>query len=212
MRRAIVLTAVAALALVTPAAAAEHVRVPTGQLITKPATAINKRAVTLDSSGVVGATQMQFRDAGGQWTGWLPFARVHTWTLPGGDGRKTVEAQYQGADGSLLPLSVQIFLDRRRPNTVGYALEAKRTTRIALTYKVVDRKPSCGLAKVTIRVYRYGKPFTTFKKVTVPTNRKQRTRTFKCSWSKGWYTYKILATDIAGNRYERAGVGVLFVK
>lgn len=217
MSRVIVFGLAAAVFLLIPGAAlaATHpaAKAPSGTLATKPATATKRVTIRLDSSGVSGATQMQFRDAGGEWTAWLPFATAHSWRLSGVDGLKTIEAQYRGAEGEQpVLLSAQISLDRKRPKTVGYAHEAKRKTRIRLTYKVVDPKPSCGSAKVTIKVYRYGKRFTQFPTVTVPTNRRQKTRSFKCSWSKGWYTYKVLATDIAGNRYKTAGVGVLFVK
>jgi len=210
-RITIVMLAIVVVVLIAPAVASAAA--PAGTLSTKPATATRRAVITLDSSAVTGAAQMQFRDEAGAWSEWLPFAAQYAWRLPGTDGLKTVHAQYRGGDGSLSgELTAQVFLDRKRPKTVGYAHEARRKTRIALTYKVVDPKPSCGRAKVTIRVYRYGKLFTTFKRVVVPTNRKQKTRTFKCSWSRGWYTYKILATDIAGNRYKTAGVGVLFVK
>jgi len=214
-RITITMLAIVALVLVAPviAAAAAGPRAPAGTLATKPATTTRRAVITLDSSAVTGAAQMQFRDEGGAWGEWLPFAAQYQWTLPGTDGLKTVHAQYLGGDGSPSgELTAQVFLDRKRPKTIGYAHEARRKTRIALTYKVVDPKPSCGWARVIIRVYRYGKLFTTFKRVEVPTNRKQKTRTFKCSWSRGWYTYRILATDIAGNRYATAGVGVLFVK
>jgi len=72
-------------------------------------------AVTIDSA-VGGPTELRFRDAGQTWTLWEDYAASRPWTLPGGDGVKTVEAEYHNAAGTLAR-SDSITLDHVAPFT-----------------------------------------------------------------------------------------------
>lgn len=190
--------------------------VPSGTIGAAPA-ATNRLAVTLTSS-VVNATEMLVHLAGTEWpVTWSPFQTTVSFSLlPAGatrtnDGAKVIEAKYRNADGESVPVTTTVFLDRRRPATVGFSEEAVRGTLAKLEFKVTDPAPSCGTANVSLLVYRYGKYRTTFKLHGVQTNRKQY-KQFTCRWDKGWYTYKVKATDAAGNACKTPGVGVLFVK
>jgi hypothetical protein len=186
---------------------------PTGTLATVPAGATRKPAIVLDASGIAGATQMQFAGPDGVWTGWLPLVAQYPFTLPEPDGLKTINAQFlDGVDPTPYATSVQIYLDRKRPITVGFASEVRRGKVATLYFKIKDPKPSCRRANVRLAVYRFGKRRTTFKLGVLATNVKL-SKAFTCRWDKGWYTYEVLATDIAGNKHiAPPGVGVLFVK
>ncbi|RJQ53700.1 MAG: hypothetical protein C4521_07470, partial [Actinobacteria bacterium] len=72
-------------------------------------------AVTINSS-VADADQMRFRDSGGSWTGWESYSSSRAWTLPSGDGTKTIEAEYRDVAGNVLPLSDDIVLDTIPPS------------------------------------------------------------------------------------------------
>ena len=70
-------------------------------------------AVTIDNSitGATGATEMRFRNAGGSWSNWETYSVTKAWTLPAGDGDKSVFAEYRTFSGNALELSCSIVLD-----------------------------------------------------------------------------------------------------
>ena len=77
----------------------------------------NTTAVTIDSSvGDANPVQMRFRDSGGAWSSWEAYADTRYWTLPDGDGAKTVEAEYRDVAGNVLALSDDITLDTTAPS------------------------------------------------------------------------------------------------
>ena len=57
--------------------------------------------VTVDSSGVSGATEMRASTDHASWTAWRPFAAESLVALPGLPGSKTVYVQYRNAAGSI---------------------------------------------------------------------------------------------------------------
>jgi hypothetical protein len=82
------------------------------------AAATATRAVTVDA-GVAEATQMRVRNVaeGWGWSAWTDSLHQAPWTLPSGDGLKTVEAQYRNALGATEVLSDTILLDTTAPET-----------------------------------------------------------------------------------------------
>ncbi|MDZ4167988.1 MAG: cell wall-binding repeat-containing protein, partial [Coriobacteriia bacterium] len=70
-------------------------------------------SVTADSS-VIGASEMRF-DAGGGYGSWVPYAATHPLTLVGGDGTRSVTAQYRDAAGNVTSLTDSIVLDTVAP-------------------------------------------------------------------------------------------------
>lgn len=57
--------------------------------------------VKLDSSGVANATEMRFKHStDSTFSDWQTFATSTTWTLSGGDGLRTVNAEYRDAQGN----------------------------------------------------------------------------------------------------------------
>jgi hypothetical protein len=112
-----VCVALAALLLavaVTPAAAkpgsSGSMRVAAGAVFT------TTTAVTVDSA-ISGAVQMRFRDAGATWSAWEAYSSAKAWTLPQGDGLKTVDAQYRLGSGRAVSKSDSITLDTTAPAT-----------------------------------------------------------------------------------------------
>jgi uncharacterized membrane protein YhfC len=258
----------------------------------------NTTSVTIDSA-VTGATQMRFRDSGGTWSSWESYAASRSWTLPAGDGTKTIEAEYRDAVGHVLGLSDDIFLDTtaptttasgtdanwhktpvtvtlaasdsggsgmsgglaktqykldagawttgtkltvstngihtvsyrstdaagnvetaksftvridtRKPTTKAYAAAVKKGKTVKLAYKVLDAKPGCGQAAVTLKVYEGKKLKKTLKAGTHACNLKQ-TCSWRCTLAKGKYTLRVYATDIAGNVQSKVGSARLTVK
>jgi hypothetical protein len=64
---------------------------------------------------VSGATSMRFRDQGGAWSAWIPYAQSFVWGLPAGDGAKAVGAGFRDDAGNVLALSDGVVLDTQRP-------------------------------------------------------------------------------------------------
>jgi len=69
---------------------------------------------SLDSTVTNGA-EMRFRDAGGTWSDWESYNGQKAWTLPAGEGSKTVEAEYRDRLGRTLALSDSITVDTQGP-------------------------------------------------------------------------------------------------
>jgi hypothetical protein len=89
---------------------------PSGSVILGAgASATANRFVSVDSL-VAEATQMRLRDADGGWRAWRCFAHTTCWTLPSGDGSKTVQVQYRNSVADVT-LSAAILLDTAAPTT-----------------------------------------------------------------------------------------------
>jgi hypothetical protein len=73
------------------------------------------RDVTVDST-VAEAKDMRIRDAGGTWAEWTALDRAAAWTLPAGDGEKTVEVQFRSPAGSSEVVSDSIVLHAEGPS------------------------------------------------------------------------------------------------
>jgi hypothetical protein len=74
------------------------------------------RAVTI--GGVAEATQMRVRGSDGVWSAWTAYVPGSPWTLPTGDGLKTVVAQFRNVLGTTGTLSAAIALDTTPPVTI----------------------------------------------------------------------------------------------
>ena len=85
----------------------------------------------------------------------------------------------------------------------------KRNAKVKLPYKIVDVPGA--QAKVTIKIYK-GKAFK--KKLTVGTKAANAglTYLYTCKLPKGKYTWKVYATDLAGNTQAKPAVRTLTVK
>lgn len=141
---------------------------------------------TLDSA-VTNATQMRFRDAGGAWSTWQPYASSRSWTLPAGDGPKTVEAEYMDAGGNVYAASDSIGLDTIAPSTDDDADDSWHQ-RVTVTLSPSDGAGS-GVASTQYRVD--GGPWLPGTSVLL--------RTWKRGGNSGEHTVEYLSTDAAGN-------------
>jgi len=91
---------------------------PTGGfVINGDATYTNTVNVTLNNS-VTLATEMRFSNDGSNWNDWVGYAATLAWTLPGGDGTKTVYGEFKDAVGPVLTDNDAIILDTAAPGAV----------------------------------------------------------------------------------------------
>jgi diphthamide biosynthesis methyltransferase len=94
---------------------------PTGSiLIDGGATYATSTSVTLNlsaSDAGSGVDEMRFSDDGSTWSAWEPYATSKPWTLPAGDGSKTVYVQYRDLLGNIsVSYSNSILLDTTPPD------------------------------------------------------------------------------------------------
>ncbi|WP_167858967.1 beta strand repeat-containing protein [Paenibacillus cymbidii] len=90
---------------------------PTGSVsIAGGAAAVKTTAVNLTISGT-NAADMRFSADGSNWSGWESFAASKAYTLPSGDGLKTVYVQLRGSNGTIndAEISDTITLDTVAP-------------------------------------------------------------------------------------------------
>jgi hypothetical protein len=102
--------------------------------------------------------------------------------------------------------------DVKRPTTKAYPASVKKGRKAKLVFRVNDPEPSCGRATVTLKIYRRTKLKQTIEvKGTCLCNFK-KTYSWKCRLPKGVYTWKVFATDVAGNAQSKVGGAKLTVK
>jgi hypothetical protein len=87
-----------------------------GAALTTSHTVTLALAATDPGSPASGVTAMRFSNDGVSWSAFQPYAAAATWTLSGGDGTKTVYAQFRDGSGNLSPAaSDAISLDSTGP-------------------------------------------------------------------------------------------------
>jgi photosystem II stability/assembly factor-like uncharacterized protein len=174
----------------------------------------NGTPVTVDFSSTTMAgyqvDEMQFRLGDGPW---LPAAED-------GSGWKTTvtrngvtDVGYRGTDsaGNVEdPLSVTVRVDTKKPVPMALAkATVKKGRKATLRYRVNDVTPTCAVA-ISVRNAR-GKRVKQFKIAAAPTN-VNATLAFTCRLKKGTYTWKVAATDLAGNKQAKSASATLLVK
>ena len=81
-------------------------------------TAVTLTTSASDGSGGSGLAQMRFSSDNSTWGAWQTYATSAPWTLPAGDGTKTVYVQYQDKAGNVsVAVSAHIGLDTTAPTT-----------------------------------------------------------------------------------------------
>ena len=131
--------------------------VPSGTvLIDDDATSTNSNSVTLSlawTDGSSAVTEMRFRDAGGTWTDWEAVADSAQWTLPTGDGTKTVEVQFRDETAiESAAASDSIVLDQTSPTgTVVINDGAAWTKSTGVTLKLTSSDAGTGVARFRVR-------------------------------------------------------------
>jgi outer membrane protein assembly factor BamB len=109
--------------------------------------------------------------------------------------------------------TLTVNLDTVKPTTKARAaVTVQRFRKARLGYRVKDRLPNGGKAKVTIRIKtRAGRTVKSLNLGLRPVNRNLST-TFRCRLAKRTYRFFIYATDVAGNVQATVGRGRLVVR
>jgi hypothetical protein len=107
-------------------------------------------SVTLNSN-ITGAEEMRFRDGGGVWSSWIDYASSVNWTLPSGDGTKTVDAQYRDALGVTTDKSDVIVLDTVAPTYSSMYINGGNPTYTTSTSVVIYSSWSGGASEMAYR-------------------------------------------------------------
>ncbi len=106
-----------------------------------------------------------------------------------------------------------VSIDTGRPTCLALKKVTARMKKVAkLQFRISDPVPSCGFAKVTITICLKKK---VVKRITIARAKTNATVTYKYKVKlkkKGTYTWKVSATDIAGNKALKIGSKTLTVK
>jgi PKD repeat protein len=131
---------------------------PTGTIsINGDALYTNSRGVTLQlaaPNGFSGVTGMRFSADGSTWPGiWTSYGTSAPYTLPAGDGLKTVYVQFQDGSGNISSTSsASITLDTTAPFPCSLAINggalATNSTSITLAMSAQDPAPGSGLRQM----------------------------------------------------------------
>ena len=185
---------------------------PSGTFSIDEKAAYTGSAVVQLCSGMNGAGEMRFRDAGATWSDWEPYASRKSWTLPAGDGPKTVEAEYRNGGGTTAR-SDSISVDTQRPVTKATRKTGVRRYAYArLYYKVLDPVPCATKATVTIKIKTLGGTTMKTLRLGLRTVNSLRSYSFRCTLPKRTYRYWVYATDAAGNTQASVGRNYLVVR
>jgi len=150
---------------------------------------INTGSVTLTLSATdatSGVAKMRFSSDATTWTQWEPYATSKSWTLPIGDGTKTVYVQYMDNAGSISPTYQDtILLDTTKPTAnAGNDQTVNEDTLVTFNASAQDEN---GIASYTW----------TFIDITLQTlNGKNQTYNFT---TPGTYEVALGVRDLAGN-------------
>jgi type II secretory pathway pseudopilin PulG len=155
--------------------------------------------LTLNATDNAGVAEMSFSDDGVQFGTWLTYATTALYTVPSGDGTKTVYARFRDASGNISAVvSDTILLDSVAPDAptglTGLRASNKKTT--TLTWNTVSASDLAGYAVFR----RTGISGTNFVQVS-------------CTFSYGLpnkcddtgevngtsYTFYVVSLDLAGN-------------
>jgi len=128
------------------------ITLPTGTLTISDAAAwTNQRNVVLTISAndkTSGVARMSFKNENETWSQPEPYAQTKNWTLPSGDGSKTVYVQYEDAAGNLSsPAQAEIGLDTTLPTgtlTISGGDELVNQRAVTLTLTATDATSGMG--------------------------------------------------------------------
>ncbi len=140
-----------------------------------------------------GVVQMRFSDDGSHWTAWEPVAAIRPYTLPAGDGYKTVRVQFlDKLNNKSAVYSDFIRLDTVAPTgsiiiNAGALSTASQTVTLGLTYS-----DGAGTGVVRMRFSDDGAHWTAWE---YP----KASRSYKLPLGNGYHTVRVQYLDAAGN-------------
>ncbi|MCG3133775.1 MAG: hypothetical protein HMLKMBBP_01027 [Planctomycetes bacterium] len=122
------------------------------------AAATATQSVTLNLSwtdGDAAVTEMRFKNSADvSWGGWVAAAATHPWTLPAGDGAKTVQAQFRDGNSLESPaLADSILLDTTAPTgscSIASGAQWAQSSNVTVTLSSADGSGS-GVTQYRIR-------------------------------------------------------------
>jgi hypothetical protein len=105
-----------------------------------------------------------------------------------------------------------IRIDKGRPTTLALKNVTVLRGRIAkFSYKITDPAPTCGYANATIMIYKNARMVKRIVMTKAAVN-KSLVVSSRIKLAKGTYTWKVRATDLAGNVQVKIGAKKLYVK
>jgi hypothetical protein len=159
-------------------------------------------SVTLDlsaSDAQTGVWRMRFQDYGGSWTSWTDYASTYPWTLPEGDGPKTVYAEFKNHAGAVSQCSDSITLDRGDPqSTASVSQEYWTTSSSPVPVNWTASDSWSGVDSVNLYVRKEGGSWA--DSGLSPQSGTSGTFNYWPSSGEGRYYFQTSATDGAGNQ------------
>ena len=154
--------------------------------------------------GFSGIASREYRLGSGDW---LPYAApivVRT------EGETVVACRASDVAGNTsLEATATVHLDKTGPTTIALGkVKVQKGKRATFRFRVVDRTP---MATVTVGILSGKKLIKTLSLGANPTGSAQ-SYVWKCTLAKGHYTWKVYATDLAGNEQRTIGWRALTVK
>ncbi|HEB13330.1 MAG TPA: hypothetical protein ENI11_06605 [Actinobacteria bacterium] len=135
------------------AAVSGNISIDSGAANTKT-TAVTLSLSATSTEGAV--TDMRFRNDGGAWSAWEPYATTKSWTMDSGSGTKRVWVQYRDDQSNLSPTaSDTITLDATAPSVTmtapAYSTDVSRTRTFRVYWAINDPAPSSGLGSYNVQ-------------------------------------------------------------
>ena len=156
----------------------------------------------------------QYRIDGGRWqTLTAAGVTVKAPSDHSADGDHTISYRSTDKAGNTeFPQLCTVHIDTRPPKTVAYGkVTVARGSTAKIAYKITDAQPNGGTATVTITVRdAAGTTVDTLVLGEQEIGKKLRAA-YACALAPGSYTYRVTATDAAGNAQSSAGSGTLVV-
>ncbi len=154
-----------------------------------------KLALTWDDTDGSGVVRMKFSNDSVTWTAWEPVAATKTWTLPAGDGYKTVRAMFRDVDGNNSAICTDyIRLDATPPTggiiiNAGAASTKSRTVSLGLVW---SDGTGAGVSRMRFSID--GATWTNWEPLKTP-------RSYTLPAPLGYYTVRVQYLD-GGNNYS----------
>jgi hypothetical protein len=101
-----------------------------------------------------------------------------------------------------------INIDMRRPVSVAAAAGVKRGMQVALRYRISDGPSTCGRAAAKLQI-RKGPRLVKTIRLGVKATNARLSFTWRAGLARGKYTWRVLATDIAGNTAKIRSAGLV---
>lgn len=121
-------------------------RINSGAAYTNTANVTIRNSASSSNGEIV---EMRFRNEGGSWSAWEPYAATKSWVLSSGEGAKTVVAEFKDTNGLTSQVSAGVFLDTVAPSasltTPRMSSNKSKTARFKIKWAGSDAQPSSGI-------------------------------------------------------------------